>query len=199
MKKVLMLLITLTPCLVSAANLSVANGIDIHTINGKTVEKIDARTYSLIEGSNQLAVTFSGKLSNGPKSEYLSTKPYVLLFEVTSDDVDLTLISRRFKDVEKAIDNDMPIFDIRSNGSELSSQQELLPPVSDYLPYANVPLLVTAYNQNNKISFSNGELENVAELAEGKDATVVDKLKNLYLEANTEQRKTFRKWMIDQE
>ncbi|KOO05381.1 DUF2057 family protein [Vibrio nereis] len=181
---------------VHAASLSLERGFDIHTINGQKV-KSGQDSYKLIEGSNQLVLSFDGQLSDGPKTQHLDTKPYVVVIDVNNaSNVQLNTISGKFKVVNKAIEKNRSWFTLTDNGTALAYTPEVLPATSNYFPYANIPELVTEYNRDKKIYFADGEMRDIQELSQTEDS-IVFKLQALYLEATAEQKKEFRKWIVD--
>lgn len=197
MKYLVLLLLVITN-IANAATLTAERGFDVHTINGKEV-KSDQDTYELLEGANQIVLSFDGKLSNGPKTEHLDTKPYVVVLEASpNSDIELSTISNKFKVVARAIDTNSSWLVFSDDSKELKYTSEVLPASSNYFPYANIPSLVKEYNREKKIYFANGEMKDIQELSQTED-TIVFKLQALYLEATPEQKKEFRKWIADYE
>ncbi|MBD0786983.1 DUF2057 family protein [Vibrio sp. Y2-5] len=201
-KKLLLVAFITSPWLSQAATLSVDKGITVHTINGSSVKPDDDGHYTFDYGSLQLSADFAGKLSNGPSSEYYSSKPYVIYLEKISSDVHVSLISNKYKDVSNAGEKSLPLFEIEVDGNSVQSEQALLPPISNFFPYADVPALVTAYNKKNGLLVSNQVVADLSDLSDNLgdvQGTNVQKLQVIYLQSSTEERKAFRRWMIDQE
>ncbi|MEI8637277.1 DUF2057 family protein [Vibrio coralliilyticus] len=95
----------------------------------------------------------------------------------------------------------------------------MLPPAEGAFPYSNVPALVDTYNKERGLVFDSGKVvELKAELAkleqsepiasgERKTTTIAGvtesentlQLKLWYLRASDEERKNFKRWMIEQD
>ncbi|EEY44345.1 hypothetical protein VMA_002410 [Vibrio mimicus VM223] len=79
----------------------------------------------------------------------------------------------------------------------VSAKQYLLKPEEGLMPYSDLPKLVIKQNREAGIYFDSelalGSTEHKA-LSEAES-----QLKTWYLRASKEERKAFRKWMVDQE
>ncbi|MEZ9872517.1 DUF2057 family protein [Vibrio sp. 10N.261.51.C6] len=206
-------------CLFSApyatAALDLASGISLNTLNGEVVESVEDAVFT--SGENQLVLDYTGYLSDKGKREFISTVPYIMVVNVPENaDVDIDLLSRKYAKIEKNVDRELPIFSISVNGDEVEFEQEVLPPSQGALPYSDIPQLVKDYNQERGLVFDSGKIrslkEELAAVQTGAvvgatvaaDSTVQEsentlQLKLWYSRANEEERKVFRKWMIDQE
>ncbi|WCE30693.1 DUF2057 domain-containing protein [Vibrio sp. SCSIO 43137] len=205
MKKVLVLIALFLP-LTSLANvLQLRSGMSVEVINGEKTESQLARTQQLLEGRNQITAMYEATFRVAGKDEYIASKPYLLTFD-TKEDVQLEVVSNRYKVLKKAFDAKQPIFKlVNASGQEVKMEQFVIPTTSSFLPYANVPALVEAYNKEHGIYFSNEAgyeqftPEKITELKEADASKPVAQLQYWYSKATRAERKAFKKWMIDQE
>lgn len=205
-------------CLFSApyatAALDLASGISLNTLNGEVVENVEDAV--LTSGENQLVLDYTGYLSDKGKREFISTVPYIMVFTVPENgDVDVDLVSRKYKKIAKNVDRELPIFNISVNGDDVKVAQEVLPSSQGALPYSDIPQLVKDYNQERGLVFDSGKIRSLKEeLAAVQTGAVVGatvtadsavqesentlQLKLWYSRASEEERKAFQKWLIDQ-
>lgn len=198
---------------VFSATINLDSGIDLLVVNGEKVEDVD--NISLIDGENQLAVEFAGRLSEKGKREYFSSVPYIAVVKAEQNsDITIQLLSKTFSETKQRVEDKQPIFEFIIDGASTQGEQVVLPPISDVFPYSNVPALVKSYNQTHGLIFESGkirslkkELEQV-QLQESKavkpETVAVEtetslQMKLWYSRATSEERKAFRKWLIDQE
>ncbi|MFW7525498.1 DUF2057 family protein [Vibrio ostreicida] len=199
-----------------AVDIDLANGIGTEVLNGKTVKQ---ETYNVIEGDNQFVFEFSGKLRDGHKRTYYSSRPYIVTLDLaTAQTLEVELLSTKLNKIERWVDKKQPIFQFKIDGKVVEDHQELLPPAEGVFPYSNVPELVKTYNKERGLVFDSGKVvELKTELAKleqtlpnasgAKASTIIAgvaetentlKLKLWYLRASDEERKNFQRWMIDQ-
>lgn len=198
MKSIVIFLMVLMSSTVQAAQLSAERGFKVHTINGQVIEDSAKSPYALHSGENQIVFSYSGNLSTGTSSELLDTKPYILTIDADKNSaIEIELISRKHKRVASAIEKDAPWFVVYDQDKEVETfKLDLLPSKKGFFPYADIPGLVVAYNKENKIYFSEGKLVDYDQLEKATNSKFI-KLQSLYLEASPEERKQFRKWIID--
>ncbi|WP_252036604.1 MULTISPECIES: DUF2057 family protein [Vibrio] len=200
-----------------ALDLDLGSGISAEILNGK---KVKDESYELINGDNQFVFEFNGKLKDGHKREYYSSRPYIVTLDLENADIlKVELVSNRLSSIEKKVDKREPIFKFIIDGKTVTDTQEMLPPAEGAFPYSNVPALVDAYNKERGLVFDSGKVvELKAELAkleqseavgsgERKTTTIAGvvesentlQLKLLYLRSSDEERKNFKRWMIEQD
>lgn len=200
-----------------ALDLDLGGGISAEVLNGK---KIKSEDYELVNGDNQFVFEFSGKLKNGHKREYYSSRPYIVTLDLENAEVlEVELISKRLDDIETRVSKREPIFKFVIDGETVKDSQEMLPPAEGAFPYSNVPALVDTYNKERGLVFDSGKvvelkaelakLEQSEPLATGEKATATIagvkesentlQLKLWYLRASDEERKNFKRWMIEQD
>lgn len=199
--------------LAQAIELNVASGIEVVMANNEVVED---NQVSFVEGENQLVIEFSGRLKDGAKREYFSSKPFLVTIDLSDpDDLDISLISNKLSKVKNSQSSSQPIFMIEADGSALKHEQFILPPGRNAFPYTDIPGLVQSYNQEHGLVFDSGKIrslkEELAAVQTGAvvgstvttDSTVQEsentlQLKLWYSRANEEERKAFQKWLVDQ-
>lgn len=198
---------------VFSATINLDSGIDLLVVNGEKVEDVD--NISLIDGENQLAVEFAGRLSEKGKREYFSSVPYIAVVKTEQNsDVTIQLLSKTFSETKQRVENKQPIFEFIIDGASTQGEQMVLPPNSSTFPYSNIPDLVQSYNKENGLIFDSGKIRSLKqELAQVQAQSAITKtaesvvaetetslqMKLWYSRATSEERKTFRKWLIDQE
>ena len=159
-------------------------------------------------------------MKNGHKREYYSSRPYIVTLDLENAEVlEVELISKRLDDIETRVSKREPIFKFVIDGKTVTDSQEMLPPAEGAFPYSNVPALVDTYNKERGLVFDSGKvvelkaelakLEQSESLATGEKATTTIagvkesentlQLKLWYLRASDEERKNFKRWMIEQD
>ncbi|MFQ3176083.1 MAG: hypothetical protein ACJAYB_001209 [Psychromonas sp.] len=192
MKK-LLLFILLLPGLAGAYTLETVQGINVYTVND---EKVSSGPYQLIKGQNQIAVRFDGKLREQGQKEHFQSKPYLLTFTAKAD-LQLIMVSDRYKAVVAAEQQGLPIFRAKSDAKHI--EQILLPAQSKGMPYADIAGLVSHYNEKNGLYFADGHLQKLSTTQVSKQKTaeqskVVAQLKYWYSKATAEELAAFEKW-----
>jgi uncharacterized protein YccT (UPF0319 family) len=195
----------------SYANLvKLAQGVEIHAVNGEKVKS--AEDIHLVQGKNQLVLSFGGKLIDGGKTEHYSAPPYVVVATLNSVvQTEITLKSKRLSTITKSVKSGLPIFEISQEGADIPTSQEVLPPDDAFLPYANIEHLVKEYNQERGLIFESGTIRELKkELDQLDNSKVLNteiiaeseaslQLKIWYTRASTEEKQEFSRWMSDQE
>ncbi len=160
------------------------------------------------------------KLGRGGSSEVFTSKPYVLNVNVTGEEVTIAHPqARSFKEAEVAFQSDQPQWLIKQDGQAIPYQQQVLEGKSGLFPYLGMDELVKNFNSERGISFgediNKGKTIASVESKNISPVEVVDKtpsapevtsnlsnveqLKSWYTKASTQERKEFRRWMIDQD
>lgn len=200
-----------------ALDLDLGSGISAEVLNGKTIKD---ENYELVKGDNQFVFEFNGKLKDGHKREYYSSRPYIVTLDLsTAEKLEVELLSTKLNKIERWVDKKQPIFQFKIDGKTIADTQEMLPPAEGTFPYSNIPALVDTYNKERGLVFDSGKVvELKAELAkleqseplasgEKKNTTIAGvtetentlQLKLWYLRASEEERKNFKRWMIEQD
>lgn len=200
-----------------AVELDLASGISAPVLNGK---KVKDDNFELVAGENQFVFEFAGELRDNNKRKYYSARPYIVTLDLTgAKTLEVGLISNKLSKIERNVNKKQPIFEFTVDGKQVQDSQQMLPPAEGAFPYSNVPLLVENFNKERGLVFDSGKvIELKAELAkleqgeavasgERKTTTIAGvtetestlQLKLWYLKASSEERKNFKRWMIEQD
>lgn len=216
MKKIVFALLLSVPFSLQAAQLVPEKGVKILFVNGQEVES-RISVSEILPGFNQIVLRMDTKVS---KNDLYTSKPYIVSLDVTGDVVTINHpVARSVQEAERAFRADNPKWLVEQDGTALGYTQEVLQGREGFMPYAKMDQLIAEQNKRNGIYFENGQLVDkpVAVKAAATTAVVessnvtaesnvelvatdnVNQLKAWYLKSSKEERKTFRKWMIDQE
>nr|WP_253649383.1 DUF2057 family protein [Vibrio tubiashii] len=209
----------------SAAELIPEKGVSVLYINQQEAEsKLGGNTIN--EGFNQVVVRMDKELGRGSKAEVFTSKPFVLNLEVSGDEVRIGHpVARSVREAELAFKDFNPKWKVEQDGKALSYDQEVLKGKSGLFPYLGMSSLIEKHNSQRGIYFNNGQLidkpveaqaiavaatttaavtstsSKVEKTSPAKPVATsnVEQLKAWYLKSSKEERKAFRRWMIDQE
>jgi uncharacterized protein YccT (UPF0319 family) len=211
-------LLTTVVCSVSAATLTPQNGVSVLFINGQEAEsKISDNQIS--EGFNQVVVRFDKKFGN---SGVYTSAPYVLSFEVVGEQVNIKPPKvRSYIEAEKVFSAENPSWKVLQDGMTIEHQQDSIKRKSGFAPFGGLDKQLVKYNESNAIYFKDGVLldkpaetvvlapvttgiaikndTKIQQQPKATEAHNIEQLKAWYLKASKQERKEFRKWMIDQE
>lgn len=206
-----------------AATVTPSAGVSILYINGQQAEdKIGVN--NLEEGFNQIVIKMDKNMSRSSNSDVFTSAPYVLSLDNVQGDVKIAHPQARSKmEAENAFKTDSPQWVVEQGGKALQYQQVALPGKSGMFPFMGLDGLVADYNKAQGINFVDGVLVTTASAITVASASSVEtkpldqvsseqasshinaesqnleQLKAWYLKSSAQERKTFRKWMIDQE
>ena len=199
MKKWLLLLTIGSAFSANSATLIPEPGVSVLYINGvKTDKSIGYQHLEL--GETEAIIRLDKDFGRGNSSKVYTSAPYVVTFSVSGDEVKLAHPkARSYQEAENAFRFGQPQWEITQDGNQVSYKQELLPPNEGLLfPYAGMDKLVAKYYGDQDII----AVEKQAVVVEGSGNQATSnliQLKAWYLKSSTEERKAFRRWMIDQE
>ncbi|MDC5822531.1 DUF2057 family protein [Vibrio europaeus] len=209
-----------------ALELIPAKGVSVLYINGvETESKI--KPSKIESGLNQVVIRMDKNMSTGSSANVFTSKPYVLSFEAQNG-AEITLehpIARSKMEAERVFENSNPEWILKQGDRALNYSQELLAGKSGFFPYINMDELLVEHNAQRGIYFNNGQLidkpveaqaiavaatttaaatsnsSKVEKTSPAKQVATsnVEQLKAWYLKSSKEERKAFRRWMIDQE
>jgi len=198
----------------NAASITPHSGVSILYINGQSAEDKMGRN-ELDEGFNQVIVRMDKDMSRGSSSDIFTSKPYVLNLENVQGDVAINHPqTRSMMEAKKAFNGNQPKWVVEQDGKAMSYKQEVLESKSGLFPYLGMDKLVAEHNQSRGIYFNNGQVmdkpvavqtavtssSSTSEVAtQAAVTTNTEQLKAWYLKSSPEERKAFRKWIIDQE
>lgn len=213
--------VTLLALPLQAAELSANRGISILYINGQAAEQ-KIGTNEIDEGFTQVIVKLDDKLGKGGSAKVFTSKPYTINFDAQDADYKITL-PKMFSEMEaqEEFAKAKPGWGVEANGQPVEFTQAVVEGKKGFMPYAGMDEIVAKHNQQRGIYFQDGQLidapvavemavvttasvnavvgESKTTAAPVKVSSNVEQLKAWYLQANKEERKEFRRWMIDQE
>ncbi|CCN82783.1 conserved hypothetical protein [Vibrio nigripulchritudo SFn27] len=195
----------------SAAQLELKPGVDLLVLNGMESSEFE-EGFKLSEGTNQAVVKMSKSFGSGGSKDIFTSSPYIVSFQASGKDI--TIAHPKVYSVQHArnLFNKNPQWLVYEDGDLIDSETVFLEGKGGFVPYWDVRALVRDYNEKNGITFAAVSASTVA-VAEVKSATkskavtsekvdasqALSQLQAWYLKASKEERKAFRKWMIDQE
>ncbi|WP_425610145.1 YccT family protein [Vibrio splendidus] len=220
MKKALVVLGLLTSVIgsVSAATLTPQKGVSILYINGQAAQnKIGENQIN--EGFNQVLVRFDKKFGN---SGVYSSAPYVLNFDVTGEEVEIKSPKvRSYMEAEKIFEAVNPSWVVFQDDVAIKYQQDMIKRKPGFAPLGGLESRLAEHNESKAVYFKDGVLldkpaETVVLASVVNDTAVqtsskaqkpvklaetqnIEQLQAWYIKASKQERKEFRKWMIDQE
>ncbi|WP_394152760.1 DUF2057 domain-containing protein [Vibrio maritimus] len=204
----------------NAATLVPMKGVAILYINGQEADS-KIGTNDIEPGKNQVVLRMDKKVGRGSSQSVYTSAPYVITFNVTGDEVKVNHpVARSKQEAEAAFRQGSPAWRITQDGNSLSYEQEKLQGREGMLPYMGLDELVAKHNQDRGITFGSDVVApaavatSVAVATSASDAPAeatkaeqaapakvenVEQLKAWYLKASDQERKEFRRWMIDQD
>ena len=201
-----------------AATITPTPGVSILYVNGQPAED-QLSENQLNDGFNQVVVRMDKNMApaGASSSDVFTSKPYVLNIENVHGDLKIAHPQARSKmEANKVFKSDQPNWLLEQDGKVISYKQEVLKGKSGLFPYLGMEKLIAEHNQSRGIYFENGQAVDqpvavqVAKVTASSAASDkaakpqvitnnVEQLKAWYLQSSTEERKAFRRWMIDQE
>lgn len=212
MKKSMGLLCVLMSFGVSAGMLEPQSNVELLFVDGEQNQE-KRQSVSVDEGPTQLVVKYSKKLSDSGKSRVFDSAPYVIMFNAPERDLMIEAPKLHSYQQANAHFKQAPEWVIKTkNGESIEYSQEVLDSGEGIFPYYDLPKLVAQHNQARGVLFgasaalvASAELAPETESKQGSEAMPsvdtnnLEQLKAWYLKSSTEERKAFRRWMIDQE
>jgi len=184
-------------------------GVSILYVNGVENESKQTKT-SVEEGQTQLLLRMDKSIGRSSGNNHFTSDPYVVTINVSGDEVKIKHpIARSKIEAEKAFKSENPEWTITQDGKSIEYSQQKLQGNEGMFPYLGMEKLLAEHNRVNGVRFDSGELVQAAPLAEpvvvetkavqSPSSMNVEQLKAWYSKASKQERKEFRKWMIDQE
>ncbi|KHD24824.1 hypothetical protein NM09_11755 [Vibrio caribbeanicus] len=214
-------LIAITMLLVSnclyAATLMPKKGTSILFIDGVKVE--EKRDKNTIEpGRVQVVIDYNQKLKDSSKDRVFNSSPFVVSFDAPNTDIVITPPKMYTYDQASQAFQKQPKWRIETvDGKAIPYTQEVLDRADGFMPYFDMPERVAKHNEARGIVFgASAALAAKAAVAEQAasaqvnekvkseaikplDTNNLEQLKAWYVKASKQERKEFRRWMIDQE
>ncbi|EHH2447534.1 DUF2057 domain-containing protein [Vibrio vulnificus] len=189
----------------NAAVLTSEQGVSVLFINGQQAESKIGEN-QIAPGKNQILVRMDKKVGRGSSAEVFTSDPYVLEFSIESE-ANVKLYhpkARSHQEAEAAFSKREPEWLIKQSGESIPYTIEKLQGREGFLPYGDLEGLLAKHNEQagmtviDKIQQSE-VASNTNTSANVKHGSALTQLQHWYKQASTEERKAFRKWMVDQE
>lgn len=205
---------------VFAADIVPAKGVSLLVVNG--VEVSSKMKPAVLEvGVNQILVRVDTQVGTGGSRELFTSAPYVISFKAGEDDIKIKSPKLYSALQAKSVFKNDPEWQLSSDAGQVAYQSEMLPRQEGLLPYSGLVEMVKEYNQQNGIYVGPAAVTVAAAseiaLAPNKNQAspkkdkkqkpsqaaahpqALEQMQAWYLKASKQERKEFRKWMIDQE
>lgn len=193
-----------------AGDITTSNGVELLVVNGKEVDNFPGgskREVSLSEGQYQVVIRFEEDVKRGSKSALYTSKPYVLDLAVPVGDLELSVPRMASHSQVSAYFNDPEwlVTDVNSGKVAAVRGEEL--PGSGFAAFRDIEKAVANYNRENGIAVVNGQTHDLQTAAVAVDdkgnveikGDSLTQLKLWYTKASNEEKKAFKRWMIDQD
>ncbi|OOE98070.1 YccT family protein [Salinivibrio sp. IB643] len=194
-----------------AATITSARNIEFLVADGKEVtfeNWAPQQSIALSEGKHQLVMRFDGEVQRGSKAVIFTSRPY--LFELNVDGRDATInidANLRVKTQATSYFDDNPQWQAEFDNGEVMPLEAVELKGGGFGAYADMEALVAEYNRENGIIIDQGASKNLndvlVEVDDQGQASIkgdaLSQLKLWYTKASDQERKTFRRWIIDQD
>ncbi len=188
----------------TSTEVDAAQGIEVLFINSQ--KQMD-EPMMLTTGSNQIVLRMDTMLGRGEQRGNFTSAPYILTLDVNGGELEIE--GPKLNDVlqaRKVFEGDTIDWNVSLNGSDIDYDQIKMVGKKGMLPYSNLDEQLAIYNAANGISFSGNVIAPAmgASLASSMQQTVQDSLamqkaKMSYLKLSPTERKSLRKWLVDQQ
>ncbi|MEZ8643994.1 DUF2057 family protein [Vibrio cyclitrophicus] len=194
----------------SSTELDIASGVEVLFVNSQDAKQID-EPLTLTIGSNQIVLRINTMLGRGEHRGNFTSAPYILTVDVNGGELEIE--GPKLSDVlqaRKVFEGDTIDWNVSLNGSDIDYDQIKMVGKKGMLPYSNLDEQLMIYNAANGISFAGNVIAPVTEasLANGmqqtikpaeQDSLAMQKAKMSYLKLSPTERKSLRKWLVDQQ
>ncbi|MGO2160623.1 MAG: DUF2057 family protein [Vibrio toranzoniae] len=192
----------------SSTELDAAQGVEVLFINSQ--KQMD-EPFMLTTGLNQIVLRIDTMLGRGEQRGNFTSAPYILTLDVNGGELEID--GPKLKGVlqaRKVFEGDTIDWNVSLNGSDIDYDQIKMVGKKGMLPYSNLDEQLAIYNAANGISFAGNVIAPVAgaSLVNGKqqaaksvgqDSLEMQKAKMSYLKLSPTERKSLRKWLVDQQ
>ncbi|RXJ74965.1 DUF2057 domain-containing protein [Veronia nyctiphanis] len=192
-----------------AGNLSASDGIKILAVDGKKAKfehSLSEQLVSLADGKHQVVARFDDEVRDGSRKVIFTSKPYVFEIIMSDDDLELTLPRLTTDSQARAHFSRGPKWALVNEKSDekILIDYERLPGIG-FGGFGNIEKVIAEYNREKGIVLYSGQVSGSNDLVKLKhDAQISsqgnDTLRQLqlwYTKASDEERKAFKRWMID--
>ncbi|AMG29747.1 DUF2057 domain-containing protein [Grimontia hollisae] len=193
-----------------AGTLSAENGLELLLINGKDAKRYGDHADKVVvlsPGTYQIVARYDDEVKRGSRSTIFTSKPYVMEFEMGKEDVVLSIPKLKFESQATAFFRE-PIWELRNPtaGSVTVLASEKLTG-SGFGSFGNMEKVIAEYNRENGIVFDGGKPQDLEDVLvsfedDGRvsiKGDVLSQLKLWYTKATNEEKKSFKRWMVEQD
>lgn len=204
---------------VNASYITPGQNVQFLALNGLELDE-KSQTVQVDSGFVQIVAKYNATLGKGNNKRVFDSQPVVL--EFSNDGFDVLVVAPKAYSYEQAkiLYSDNPRWELTSGGKEVEFTQSLLQGNEGLLPFASIPSLLSSYNNQRGIDFEQGVLSEERGLSVAKSGEIekrantntselevndeqgfrsqnLNQLKAWYLKSSDEERKAFRRWIID--
>ncbi|MEZ8265521.1 DUF2057 family protein [Vibrio cyclitrophicus] len=190
--------------------LETASGVEVLFINSQDAKQMN-EPFALTIGSNQIVLRMNTMLGRGEQRGNFTSSPYILTLDVHGEELEIE--GPQLSDVlqaRKVFEGDTIDWNVSLDDSGIDYGQVEMVGKKGVFPYSNLDEQLAIYNAANGISFAGNVIAPVTEasLANGMQQTVksaeqdslaMQKAKMSYLKLSPTERKSLRKWLVDQQ
>jgi uncharacterized protein YccT (UPF0319 family) len=206
LKQSLMVLLTCVSVHSIAAELTIDKPISAMALNGV---KFDGSEVTLQPGTHQLVARYSYQLANsGNKKKRIQSEVKVFHIDVENEETISLIAPRysRYSQAEYAFNNDNIVWSVQDqSGKEINYTVKFIPGRTGMLPYSDIERVVEDYNKSQNITVDEiaGILSTNLEPTNGELSTstsmqaTLESAKTEFLKLNEEDRKAFKRWLVD--
>ncbi|UYI48091.1 DUF2057 domain-containing protein [Vibrio natriegens] len=194
----------------SLTELDAAQGVEVLFINSQDAKQMD-EPFMLATGSNQIVLRMNTMLGRGEKRGNFTSAPYILTLDVNGGELEIDGPQlNELTQAKKVFEGDKIDWNVSLNDSDINYDQVKMVGKKGTFPYSNLDEQLAIYNAANGISFAGSAIAPAAGASlvngtqqaaksSGPDSLEMQKAKMTYLKLSPNERKAFRKWLVDQQ
>ncbi len=201
---------------VFSADIVPQKGVSLMLVNGQEADG-KQKPNRILDGINQVVVQFDGIVGNSSKGEVFTSGPYIITFKAKNEDVQIKAPKVYSVMHAKGVFKDSPEWVLKSNGEVIPARIGKLEGRDGFLPFYEIEEIVQDYNKANNIDISvvapvavvaatepvipakNTVHEQKTDKLPKAHPQALEQMQAWYLKASKQERKAFRKWMVDQD
>ncbi|MBR9788974.1 MAG: DUF2057 domain-containing protein [Vibrionaceae bacterium] len=193
----------------SLTELDASQGIEVLFINSQDAKQMD-KPFMLATGPNQIVLRMNTMLGRGEQRGNFTSAPYILTLDVNGGELEIDGPQlNELLQARKVFDGDKIDWNVSLNDSDVDYDQVKMVGQKGMFPYSNLDEQLAIYNAANGITFAGSAIAPVADVglvngaqqaakSGGQDSLEMQKAKMSYLKLSPNERKAFRKWLVDQ-
>ncbi|MFV0449849.1 MAG: DUF2057 family protein [Vibrio sp.] len=190
--------------------LDAAQGVEVLFINSQDAKQME-EPFMLAAGTNQLVLRMNTMLGRGEKRANFTSAPYIVTLDVNGGELDIDGPQLNGElQAKKVFEEDKIDWNISLNNSDIDYQQVKMVGEKGMFPYANLDEQLATYNVANGIAFAGNAIAPVTDTSvvngtqqatnsASQDSLEMQRAKMQYLKLPANERKAFRKWLVDQQ